>query len=199
MRNWIKSLVELAAARSPVVLLTVTSVRGSAPRETGASMIVTSTESIGTIGGGQLEFQCVQIACEQLKDLSANNDCAITRKFVLGANCGQCCGGVVEVMFEYLAPTNIEWINRIAESYRNRESVILASRLRGPVKKIVVASAKCHAEEPCPDDVATAARQMLADAHSARVVGDYLLTPIRYSDFQIAVFGAGHVGTSTLR
>ena len=52
MNEWIDELADLCAAGEPVVLVTVSGVRGSAPRETGAKMIVTARETIGTIGGG---------------------------------------------------------------------------------------------------------------------------------------------------
>jgi len=55
VNEWIEELSDLTAANEAVVLVTIASVRGSAPREVGAKMIVTKSESIGTIGGGQLE------------------------------------------------------------------------------------------------------------------------------------------------
>jgi xanthine dehydrogenase accessory factor len=54
MNEWIDELNDLVAAGEPAVLVTVAGIRGSAPREIGAKMIVTATETIGTIGGGQL-------------------------------------------------------------------------------------------------------------------------------------------------
>ena len=66
MNEWIEELSDLTAAGEPVVLVTVARIRGSAPREAGAKMIVTATETIGTIGGGQLEHQCTRIAVGML-------------------------------------------------------------------------------------------------------------------------------------
>ena len=57
MNEWIDELTDLSAAREPAVLVTVAGIRGSSPREVGAKMIVTQRETIGTIGGGQLEYQ----------------------------------------------------------------------------------------------------------------------------------------------
>ena len=73
------------AASESVVVVTVASIRGSAPREVGAKMIVTASETVGTIGGGQLEFQCSRIAYEML-----NGDPGATRRtFPLGSSMGQ--------------------------------------------------------------------------------------------------------------
>ncbi|MEP0508666.1 MAG: XdhC family protein, partial [Aurantimonas coralicida] len=45
------------AAGDSAVLVTVTEVRGSTPREAGAAMLVTADGMAGTIGGGRLEFE----------------------------------------------------------------------------------------------------------------------------------------------
>ena len=68
MNEWIDELSDLAAAGEPAVLVTVAGIRGSAPREIGAKMIVTATETIGTIGGGQLEYQSTRVAVDMLTD-----------------------------------------------------------------------------------------------------------------------------------
>ena len=58
------------------MLVTVAGIRGSAPREVGAKMIVSASDTFGTIGGGQLEYQCTRIACDMLGDdeISAARD-----------------------------------------------------------------------------------------------------------------------------
>ena len=86
MNEWIDELSDLAAAGEPAVLVTVAGIRGSAPREIGAKMIVTATETIGTIGGGQLEYQSTRIAAGLLED-----DRNSLRSFPLGSSIGQCC------------------------------------------------------------------------------------------------------------
>ena len=68
MNEWIEELNDLVAAGEPAVLVTVAGIRGSAPREIGAKMIVTARETIGTIGGGQLEYQSTRIAVGMLDD-----------------------------------------------------------------------------------------------------------------------------------
>ena len=94
MNEWIDELSDLAAAGEPAVLVTVAGIRGSAPRETGAKMIVTARETIGTIGGGQLEHQCTRIAVDRLD----GDESPELRRFPLGSSMGQCCGGVVDVL-----------------------------------------------------------------------------------------------------
>ena len=68
-------------------------VRGSSPRNAGAQMFVSQTETLGTIGGGQLEYMMID---EARKLLSGEVDRAV-RDVPLGPEIGQCCGGRVDV------------------------------------------------------------------------------------------------------
>ncbi len=62
MIAWLEYLGKAISKQEPCVLVTVAGTRGSTPREIGAKMIVTSNQTIGTNGGGQLEYQCTQLA-----------------------------------------------------------------------------------------------------------------------------------------
>jgi len=100
------------------VLVTVSGIRGSAPRETGAHMIVTATETIDSIGGGQLEYQCTARAADMLTADAPQSD---RQRFSLGANCGQCCGGVVEILFDYLPGSRAQWLDSLRAAFRSQE------------------------------------------------------------------------------
>lgn len=75
------------------ILVTIARASGSTPRETGASMAVSTAATAGTIGGGQLEFHCIDIA----RDMLASGDPSRTLDIPLGPQMGQCCGGRVQV------------------------------------------------------------------------------------------------------
>ncbi len=104
MSPWQKSVAELRRDKTPAVLVSVDSIIGSAPREAGAKMIVTATQLYGTIGGGNLEYQACRIARNQIEG-SADDG---LQRFPLGAGLGQCCGGLVNLMFEKLG-ADIYW------------------------------------------------------------------------------------------
>lgn len=102
MSDWIARLLELLAAGIPVVRLAVATVRGSAPREPGATMLFWRdaqgrTRSRGTIGGGHLEARALEIAGHLLSPDAAPRR---LERFALGASLGQCCGGAVELYWE---------------------------------------------------------------------------------------------------
>lgn len=98
MWNWVTQLEKLKKESRPASLVTVASVEGSAPREVGAKMIVLEDGNFfGTIGGGNLEHLAIE---EARKLLSFGTSTKI--RFPLGAKTGQCCGGIVELLFESL-------------------------------------------------------------------------------------------------
>jgi len=198
MHEWIDQLRQLRAVSAPAIIVTVARVRGSAPRETGAKMLVTTSETMGTIGGGQLEHQCTQIACELLA--SDEVHAPVSRTFPLGANCGQCCGGVVEVLFEEFTSESA-WFDDVLRLFDAGRPALLLSRL----SNAGVAYRKVIADTELDElDVGTvaAARAALLDGEAQHVRLDaknnFLIEPIVTSGFNIAVFGAGHVGTATV-
>lgn len=78
------------------VLVTVHTSRGSVPREAGAWMGVFADHTVGTVGGGQLEWQAIQAARQQLLTGELNQ----LRRYPLGPALGQCCGGEMTLSFE---------------------------------------------------------------------------------------------------
>lgn len=75
------------------VLAEVVRVRGSAPREVGAWMVVGTDTQSGTIGGGRLELMAVEAA----RALLRGADGPRVLDVALGPELGQCCGGRVAV------------------------------------------------------------------------------------------------------
>jgi len=206
MSEWIGDLNEQITAGNGCVLVTIAGVRGSAPREVGAKMLVTGHETIGTIGGGQLEYKCTQIAFNTLKDEKNGNR---LRKFTLGANCGQCCGGVVEVLFEAFCVEKPGWIDVLSAAHRRREPFVIAT---SPYSKYLIsANGNIAYPKGCTVNgrLAVDAMRILNQRESAQRLNlklndndndneDLLLEPVVASDLNIAIFGAGHVGAATV-
>jgi len=97
-QDWIGALSNLRDERVPCVLVVVAGVKGSAPREEGARMIVAKDGiRYGTIGGGRLEQLATENAQEMLK---GDGVAALNVEFPLGETAGQCCGGSVTLFFE---------------------------------------------------------------------------------------------------
>ena len=196
MNEWIDELTDLAAAGEPAVLVTVAGIRGSAPLEIGAKMIVTASETIGTIGGGQLEYQSTRAAVEMLDEQQIT-----LRSFPLGASMGQCCGGVVEILFEPVAEGIPGWLRDLAALHGQHEPAIIATRISrsNPVKLIVTATEVFGVDaEQASSSLVSKARQLLADNPQTTRDVQELYDPVVVSDLNIAVFGAGHVGSAVV-
>jgi xanthine dehydrogenase accessory factor len=90
-------------AQQPLCRVQVQATRGSVPREEGAWMAVFADEVMGTIGGGHLEWQAIALARQLLAQWGG--DCAASRehvrRYALGPSLGQCCGGALELHFEW--------------------------------------------------------------------------------------------------
>lgn len=196
MNEWIDELSDLTAAGERVVLVTVAGIRGSAPREIGAKMVVSATETFGTIGGGQLEYQCTRIACDMLGD----DETPALRKFPLGSAMGQCCGGVVDILFEPIASALPSWLRDLRAIHGQREAAVLATDLSGAAGKFVItASDVFGADEAATTEVVASARDGLASGRTAHRIDDWFFENVVGTDLNIAVFGAGHVGSAVVR
>ena len=196
MNEWLDDLSDVTAAGDVAVLVTVAAIRGSAPRETGAKMIVTAEETIGTIGGGQLEYQCTRIAADML----AGDERSSTRSFPLGAAMGQCCGGVVDILFEPIDARIPAWLKELCALHGQRMPAALVTGIGAAnVKSVVTAEHVVGSSAMAlPNAVLARAREILAQGGSAERIDDYFLEPVVGSNFNIAVFGAGHVGTAVV-
>jgi len=196
MNEWIDELSDLAAAGESAVLVTVAGIRGSAPREIGAKMIVTATQTVGTIGGGQLEYQSTRVAVEMLNDSES-----LLRSFPLGSSMGQCCGGVVEILFEPITDGLPGCLRDLSALHGQREPAVIATRISRskPAKLIVTADEIFGAEgdEENAAVVARARRLLAEDPATTREMQEFY-EPIVAPDLNIAVFGAGHVVTAVV-
>jgi len=120
------------------VLVTVFESNGSAPREAGARMIVCAGDGFfGTIGGGALEWQAIGHARSLIEDESSGFQ---LRKFALGPELGQCCGGHVSLGFEPMRPSALPAAERLADLETRRQTFATRGTIRddGAVDRTVL-------------------------------------------------------------
>lgn len=100
--TWMQDLSRLREQRTPAVLVTVAAVRGHAPREAGAKMVVTAEAIFQTIGGGNLEMSMITRARQLLAEGSSEPQMFTLRlNDKAPATYGrQCCGGEVTILLE---------------------------------------------------------------------------------------------------
>jgi xanthine dehydrogenase accessory factor len=102
--TWFNAVARLRTRREPGVLVTVASVRGHAPRDAGAKLVVGARETWGSIGGGNVEAVAIDRARELLADPGAKPvlfEAALSDKAPYEHGV-QCCGGTVTVLLEPL-------------------------------------------------------------------------------------------------
>jgi xanthine dehydrogenase accessory factor len=110
--DWLRALHATLQQSRHAVLVTVAHVEGSAPREAGTSFVVTRDDCSGTIGGGHLEFEAIAQARRQL----GRPFSPIVVRYALGPSLGQCCGGVVWLLYERIDARDAEhWQHRLAQ------------------------------------------------------------------------------------
>jgi xanthine dehydrogenase accessory factor len=104
---WLEPLITLSKTGEPFVIVTITQVRGHAPRDAGTKMIVSKDKVYGSVGGGNLE----QTAINQSRDLLLDvitYIAPITLTIILNSKEGeygiQCCGGEVTLLLEPMNP-----------------------------------------------------------------------------------------------
>lgn len=99
-----EEFLRLTESNTPMVVVTQTGFRGSAPNETGARMIAGKSGEIlfGTVGGGKIEAHCLKLAVDFLnsKDHVENQ----SHTWNLQKDIGMTCGGEVTMFFEIHRP-----------------------------------------------------------------------------------------------
>lgn len=102
--DWLRAVTQLRDSGEPGVLITVIALRGHAPRDAGAKMVVGEERTWGSIGGGNLEEVAVVRARTMITSRSAE---VVTQTVRLNPHQHtefgrQCCGGEVTILFEPL-------------------------------------------------------------------------------------------------
>ena len=106
-------LLDMVRQDGAAALVRVHSVRGSAPREEGACMVVRPDGAFhGTIGGGRLEYDALTDARAALAE---GRGPARFIDFALGPDLGQCCGGRVVVSVETFDARDVVALEALAE------------------------------------------------------------------------------------
>jgi xanthine dehydrogenase accessory factor len=100
---WPPVIAKFMERGKPFVVLTLASVKGSAPQVAGAKAIVSETGlEEGTVGGGRIEAKAIAYAQELLAKNSSR--CEMVQ-WNLIRDVGMTCGGIINLVFEvYAAP-----------------------------------------------------------------------------------------------
>jgi len=171
----------------PSVLVTVAAVKGSAPREPGAKMLVRAHDFDDTIGGGHLEHRALEIARTMLGVGEARR----FERFALGPSLGQCCGGVAWLAFERVDAAQVD----LLRARRNADTWRLVA-LDGACEWALFDDAVLLAGTPDAPAFERALEARVLDGEGGR---RWLLDPVLAPRAHLMLFGAGHVGAAIVR
>lgn len=163
-------IIENALARhGPVVRVVVAEIKGSTPREVGASMLVWADGQEGTIGGGELEWQ----VCKHARNLLKEGKNQRLDRISLGPSIGQCCGGSVTLVSEVFDANTLRRINKAG----------LFCRPTG-----------ANMNMPLSVNRALTMARNQGMAPTIGLIDNWMIEPISPAPVPLWVFGAGHVG-----
>lgn len=178
LHDWPHAAIDLLDANVAVVRVVVARVRGSAPREIGVSMLVSEQHLLGTIGGGQLEHTAIDVAREML--ITHAGPALELKRYTLATELAQCCGGVVEILFERYVRADQPFLRTLERAARTGASSLEVSSTNGTADRRVV-----------PQRLATAVESINGVVRWCE--------PLRDTRPDVWIFGAGHVGQALAR
>jgi xanthine dehydrogenase accessory factor len=187
--NWWQEIPALLA-EGDLVLVTVVASQGSAPRDGGTSMLVSNDKAIDTIGGGHLEWEAITHS----RQLIGGDQAVELKRFSLAASLGQCCGGVVWVLFEKICKEELDvWKLRV-EGLRHGKSLTRSLSQGDRASSFALVEherAHCQLSGLQTEDL---------PASSRGVIGAWQLKQsVDGPTLSITIFGAGHVGMAIAR
>jgi xanthine dehydrogenase accessory factor len=216
--SWVRHSLELIE-QGPCVLVTLRRHKGSAPRESGARMVVGKHEIRGSIGGGNLEFQAIATAREMLAKARNRGEAPLQQgdepavgaapspriePYGLGPALNQCCGGSVELLFELIDAPAPEWLTVLSTALEHGDRVVLATATNGDEARHVVALSVGR-ESSIPESLRETVGRLRAEGQSGQFeVGkaeglDWWLECISADKRPLILFGAGHVGKAVAK
>ena len=175
MACWQGIKTALEAGES-AALVSIIGVEGSSPREVGARMVLGAAGGFtGTIGGGRMEQMALERAAGMLKKGESGTH---RKKYLLGPDLGQCCGGTVTILSEIFTPDHLTEVTVLATAEVGGELFTLGVISATAVVRACVSKAEIPA-------VGLAKDGTLFEDFSQEQTAVYL-------------FGAGHVGKALM-
>jgi len=130
MRDVLDHLVESLEKNRPAILGAIVRSSGSAPRTSGARMLVQYDGTlIGSVGGGALEGACQARAKEMFERHEHYAMLDFQLSPALAANAGMICGGSVSVLLVTVEPPSLPLFQRLLQAYQHGKRPMLVTTL----------------------------------------------------------------------
>lgn len=130
MNDILEALLTALRQGQSVVMCAIVDSSGSAPRTSGARMLVFPDGTIlGSVGGGPVEAACQRHAAKLPLDNGAYDTMSFDLSSSTAAEAGMVCGGAARVLLQRITPEHIDFFARLDELVRNRQRPTLATIL----------------------------------------------------------------------
>lgn len=187
-----------------VVRILVAEVEGSAPREAGAAMVVGPDVLLGTIGGGALELAAISAARLLLTHDGIGEWHRELRSYPLGPALGQCCGGMVRLLYE-VGPDGGSADVAERGPHRDQPAGLVVRSVLSGTEPVVVFDRSFTAAWPL--SVLRSVRQMLSGERPRETLlisggkqgPAFVIEPEPRTPHTLYLYGAGHVGRAVVR
>jgi xanthine dehydrogenase accessory factor len=199
MRHVLDHLVQSLQRNESIILGAIVRSDGSAPRTSGARMLVKSDGTlIGTIGGGALEGACQGRAKKLLESSEHFAMLDFDLSAALAADAGMVCGGSVSVLLIKVEPQSLPLYKQLQEAYESgrRTFLITALPVNGSLPQI--RGLGLESESDLPTDLQ---EEILRKNRRAPFLLDfenqeYFIEPLIHPG-TVHLIGAGHVALAT--
>jgi xanthine dehydrogenase accessory factor len=182
--RWLATALTCLDRAQPAMWVVLTTVRGSAPRDAGAALLVHGNGVEGTLGGGTLEYRAIALA----RALLAHGLPATHVRVPLGPSLGQCCGGLVTVAFKRLEAPDRDWLAALQTASAAAPPVTVTLAITPPVSIEQIERVGSASIEPARMTIARGQAMHEPTAHHR------LALTLRGPVLPVLLFGAGHVG-----
>lgn len=188
MKDVFEVAVRELETQHDIMLVTIVTSAGSAPRKAGSQMVVNANgRLVGTIGGGNIEYLSEHMACDLLaQKTSCLHSFNLNEKDTDGL--GMICGGDVDVWFQYISPDDDVWhdvAQAVIAAVEGKRGGWLVQNLTGSAPCLLSAQKELLAGELLSDVDALCTSKC---AH----VGDFFALPLPRKE-RVYIFGGGHI------
>ena len=201
MQYILDSLIAKLECGESAVIGAIVRSSGSAPRTTGARMLVGVDGSlVGTLGGGALEGSCLMRAKELLfagcEETFAEMHFDLTNASAAAE--GMVCGGEVSVLLQKIAPDTLDSFKTLRNDFESGVQAMLVTSLPGkgasPKMYFLHGDADCELLPPLRKEILRKNRRskfLISDEEL-----DYFVEPLIHPG-TVYLLGAGHVALAT--